>query len=87
MRYIAPEVVKREPYTKAVDWWGMGAVLYELLEGKPAGGKGAPLCLTTALHRPPGPSEGSGRAYARPGAPLEQRGGLPWPPQLSVPPR
>ena len=34
VEYIAPEVVERKEYNKAVDWWGLGAVLYELLVGK-----------------------------------------------------
>lgn len=29
--YLAPEVLRREPYTKAVDWWCLGSVLYEML--------------------------------------------------------
>ena len=34
VQYIAPEVIKSDPYTKAVDWWGLGVLLYELLVGK-----------------------------------------------------
>jgi serine/threonine protein kinase len=29
--YLAPEVLRREAYTKAVDWWCLGSVLYEML--------------------------------------------------------
>ncbi len=29
--YLAPEVLRRETYTKAVDWWCLGSVLYEML--------------------------------------------------------
>jgi len=33
--YLAPEVLRREPYTKAVDWWCLGSVTYEMLCGRP----------------------------------------------------
>jgi calcium/calmodulin-dependent protein kinase I len=32
--YIAPEVVKREPYGRAVDMWACGVVLYVMLSGR-----------------------------------------------------
>jgi serine/threonine protein kinase len=31
--YVAPEVIKREPYSFPVDWWASGILLYELLCG------------------------------------------------------
>ena len=31
--FMAPEVVKREPYSKAVDMWGTGVMMYILLSG------------------------------------------------------
>jgi len=33
--YLAPEVVKGRRYGKAVDWWGVGVLCYELLSGHP----------------------------------------------------
>lgn len=33
--YLAPEVLERRPYGKAVDWWSMGMLLYEMLTGLP----------------------------------------------------
>jgi serine/threonine protein kinase len=32
---MAPEVVQHHPYTKAVDWWSYGAVLYHMMIGCP----------------------------------------------------
>ena len=33
--YLAPEVLRKEPYSKAIDWWCYGSVLYEMLYGLP----------------------------------------------------
>lgn len=33
--YIAPEVFGREGYTESVDWWSVGALLFEMLVGYP----------------------------------------------------
>ena len=33
--YLAPEVLNRDPYGKAVDWWSYGTLLYEMLSGLP----------------------------------------------------
>lgn len=32
--FLAPEVVKNERYTYSVDWWGLGCLIYEMIEGK-----------------------------------------------------
>lgn len=33
--YFAPEMVKREGHTKSIDWYILGAILYEMLSGEP----------------------------------------------------
>jgi len=33
--YLAPEVVSGESYTKAIDWWSVGTLIYEMLTGLP----------------------------------------------------
>ena len=35
MAYLAPEMLKRTGHGKAVDWYLLGVVLYELLVGLP----------------------------------------------------
>ena len=32
--YLAPEVLCESDYGRAVDWWGLGIVLYEMICGK-----------------------------------------------------
>ncbi|CAG5124273.1 unnamed protein product, partial [Candidula unifasciata] len=32
--YMAPEVVKNERYTYSPDWWGLGCIIYEMIEGR-----------------------------------------------------
>jgi serine/threonine protein kinase len=31
--YLAPEILNGEPYTRAVEWWSFGILLYEMLCG------------------------------------------------------
>jgi serine/threonine protein kinase len=33
--YIAPEMLQQQPYTKSVDWWSFGILIYEMLAGIP----------------------------------------------------
>lgn len=33
--YMAPEILRKEQYGFAVDWWCLGAILYEMLSGLP----------------------------------------------------
>ncbi|XP_027026458.1 serine/threonine-protein kinase Sgk2b isoform X2 [Tachysurus fulvidraco] len=33
--YLAPEVLQQQEYDRTVDWWGLGAVLHEMLYGLP----------------------------------------------------
>ncbi|XP_069740257.1 intraflagellar transport protein 52 homolog isoform X4 [Narcine bancroftii] len=34
-KYLAPEVLRKHPYDRTVDWWCFGAVIYEMLIGLP----------------------------------------------------
>lgn len=33
--YLAPEIVCKKSYGKAVDWWTLGSIIYEMLVGIP----------------------------------------------------
>ena len=33
--YLAPEIIRRQPYGAAVDWWSLGTLLFEMIAGLP----------------------------------------------------
>lgn len=33
--YLAPEIVDRKGHGRAVDWWSVGCIIYEMLTGSP----------------------------------------------------
>ncbi|MES1922463.1 hypothetical protein MHBO_003978, partial [Bonamia ostreae] len=33
--YLAPEIIERQNYTKSVDWWSLGILVYETMVGYP----------------------------------------------------
>lgn len=33
--YLAPEIIRAEGHGKAVDWWSLGTLLYEMYTGRP----------------------------------------------------
>ncbi|XP_078433986.1 serine/threonine-protein kinase OXI1-like [Wolffia australiana] len=52
--YVAPEVVSGAGHDSAVDWWGLGVVLYELLYGRtPFRGRNREETFRFILHRAP----------------------------------
>ncbi|KAH8407558.1 hypothetical protein KR222_005322 [Zaprionus bogoriensis] len=37
--FLAPEVLTETSYTRAVDWWGLGVLIFEMLVGEVSGGE------------------------------------------------
>ena len=33
--YLAPEVIERKGHGKAVDWWSLGCIIFEMITGQP----------------------------------------------------
>lgn len=32
--FLAPEVIQNESYTFSPDWWGLGCLIYEMIQGQ-----------------------------------------------------
>ena len=35
LEYMPPEMIRRKAYNQAVDWWALGALIYEMVTGYP----------------------------------------------------
>ena len=35
-KFLAPEVLTETSYTRAVDWWGLGVLIFEMLQYRPS---------------------------------------------------
>lgn len=44
-QYLAPEVLRKQPYDNTVDWWCLGSVLYEMLFGLVSFNFGPTVCI------------------------------------------
>uniref|UniRef100_A0A3P8WZU0 Serum/glucocorticoid regulated kinase 2a n=1 Tax=Cynoglossus semilaevis TaxID=244447 RepID=A0A3P8WZU0_CYNSE len=60
--YLAPEIIRKEPYDRTVDWWCLGTVLYEMIYSLPPFysrdvGEMYDGILHKPLHMPPGKSD------------------------------
>ncbi|KAJ3401423.1 Serine/threonine kinase [Chytriomyces hyalinus] len=49
--FMAPEILKEKPYTRAVDWWALGVLIYEMILGQsPFPGDGEDQIFEAILH-------------------------------------
>ncbi|KAJ3112164.1 Serine/threonine kinase [Physocladia obscura] len=49
--FMAPEILKEKPYTRAVDWWALGVLIYEMILGQsPFPGDGEDQIFDAILH-------------------------------------
>lgn len=48
--FLAPEVLTETSYTRAVDWWGLGVLIFEMLVGEVSGS--ADCCRTAGRFLP-----------------------------------
>ena len=54
--YMAPELLRGEPYDDSVDWWALGCVFHELLADKPPFSRQRPRDMFCAILREEPPS-------------------------------
>jgi serine/threonine protein kinase len=54
--YMAPELLRGEPYDDGVDWWALGCVFHELLSDKPPFSRDRPRDMFCAILREEPPS-------------------------------
>lgn len=55
--FLAPEVLTDTSYTRAVDWWGLGVLLYEMLVGE-VRPQAAPTLLVPGMALEPASAQG-----------------------------
>ncbi|KAJ3074702.1 Serine/threonine kinase [Podochytrium sp. JEL0797] len=49
--FMAPEILKEKPYTRAVDWWALGVLIYEMILGQsPFPGEGEDQIFDAIMH-------------------------------------